>query len=113
MSSTTRSAPIITPEIANHVLAHFGRGGYEAGSFTQQLIALIARADPSNTARLALGFPAYVAAVVGMQNDPDGAAWLTKLAAAEGPVGCRSCGGTAGPYDLTTGLCEDCLDGAK
>lgn len=32
---------------------------------------------------------------------------------AEGPVGCPGCGDTAGPFDLTTGLCEDCLDGAK
>lgn len=113
MSTTAQAAPTITPEIANHVLAHFGCGGYEAGSFTRLLIEMIARADPQNTARLALGFPGYGAAVVGMQNDPDGLAWLTKLAAGEGPLGCTNCGDTAGPFDPTTGRCEDCLGGGK
>lgn len=32
--------------------------------------------------------------------------------AAEGPIGCRRCGDTAGPYDPATGLCENCLGGA-
>jgi hypothetical protein len=54
----------ITPDQAAHVLFHYGAGGMEAGSFTRALIALIARADTSNKARLALGFPGYVAAVI-------------------------------------------------
>lgn len=29
----------------------------------------------------------------------------------EGPVGCRQCHGTGGPFDPASGLCEDCLPG--
>lgn len=31
--------------------------------------------------------------------------------ATEAPLGCRNCGDTAGPFDPTTGLCENCLPG--
>jgi hypothetical protein len=111
MTRTDTAAPAITPEIANHVLFHYGRGGYQAGNFTTQLISTIAAADMQNMARLALGFPGYTAAVIGMQYDRDALAWLTKLAGGEGPHACPSCGDTAGPFDLNTGRCEDCLPG--
>lgn len=76
-----RSA-VITPVVANHVLAHFGAGGYEAGQFTRDLILLIARADIRNKYRLALGHPDYVAAVV-LAQAPGGAEQLAAIASTE------------------------------
>lgn len=110
MHTPPTTAPVITPVVANHVLHHYGRGGYQAGSFTRQLITTIAAADLENRARLALGFPEYTAAVIGMEYDPDGAAWLARIAGGEGPVACQ-CGDTAGPFDLAARLCENCLPG--
>lgn len=76
---------LITPVIAAHVLAHFGRGGYEAGSFTADLIMLIARADPDNRARLLCPFPGYVSAVNLAQNTTTGIDRLAEIAAQEVP----------------------------
>jgi hypothetical protein len=72
--------PEITPEIASHVLAHFGAGGYHPGSFTRDLILLIARADPSRRRRLALAEPAYVLAVSLAQDSADGVETLRAIA---------------------------------
>lgn len=76
------TAPAITAIEASHVLAHFGAGGYPAGSFTRTLIRATTAADPANRARLALGFPGYVAAVDLAQNDPAGIAKLQAIARA-------------------------------
>ncbi|MEU8199540.1 hypothetical protein AB0C10_37725 [Microbispora amethystogenes] len=73
----------ISDEVASHVLAHFGHGGYLAGSFTRALMHAIASADPSNQHKLALGFPEYVAAVRRAQNERDGIATLQKIARGE------------------------------
>lgn len=73
--------PTISAETANHVLFHYGRGGYQAGSFTEHLIKTIDMADPDNRDRIALGFPDYVAAVVAIQYDRDGIAHLQRIAA--------------------------------
>lgn len=70
----------VTPEVASHVLHHYGEGGYEAGSFTRQLIATVAAADPINMARLGLGFPEYVAAVRLANNFTEGIAILRAIA---------------------------------
>lgn len=72
--------PTIPAETANHVLFHFGHGGYQAGSFTQLLISAIAAADIINQDKLTLGFPDYVAAVHAMQYDRDGIANLQRIA---------------------------------
>lgn len=71
----------ITDEVAAHVLAHFGRGGYHAGSFTTHLMSALAAADEENFARLATGFPGYAAAVWIAQNDFNGIATLRSIAA--------------------------------
>jgi hypothetical protein len=73
----------ITPEVANHVLSHYGRGGYQAGSLIEQIIKAIDMADPANRDKLALGFPEYVAAVVAIQYDPAGVSNLTAIAQGE------------------------------
>lgn len=73
----------ITPKMAAHVLHHFGSGGIPAGSFTTGLIALIARADPQNQAKLGLGFPGYVHAVYIAQNRETGITELRAIAAEE------------------------------
>lgn len=71
----------IPAETAAHVLFHYGRdGGYQAGSFTEQLITTIDMADPGNRDKLALGFPDYVAAVVAIQYDPQGVTRLQQIA---------------------------------
>ena len=74
----------IPAETAAHVLFHYGRdGGYQAGSFTDQLITTIDMADPGNRDKLAAGFPDYVAAVVAIQYDPQGVARLQEIAAGQ------------------------------
>ncbi|MET9956678.1 hypothetical protein ABZ135_34740 [Streptomyces sp. NPDC006339] len=74
----------IPAETAAHVLFHYGRdGGYQAGSFTEQLITAIDMADPANRDKLAAGFPDYVAAVVAIQYDPNGVHHLQRIAAGQ------------------------------
>ncbi|MER7517841.1 hypothetical protein [Streptomyces sp. NPDC126499] len=74
----------IPAETAAHVLFHYGReGGYQPGSFTEQLITTIDMADPGNRDRLAAGFPDYVAAVVAIQYDPAGVTRLQQIAAGQ------------------------------
>ena len=74
----------IPAETAAHVLFHYGRdGGYQAGSFTEQLIKTIDMADPGNRDKLAVGFPDYVAAVVAIQYDPNGVGHLQQIAAGQ------------------------------
>lgn len=53
----------VDEETARNVLFYFGdrENGWEAGSFTTQLMSAIARADELNKQRLSLGFPALVA----------------------------------------------------
>ncbi len=74
------SSTVITPATARHVLWHFGEGGHPAGSFTERLLDLICRADPTHAARLALGFPGEVAAVHLAQNNPTGIEQLQAIA---------------------------------
>lgn len=52
--------PTLTPHVAAHVLWYFGAGGYEPGSYIQQLLTLISRADPVNTRLLRNVYPEYV-----------------------------------------------------
>lgn len=78
------SSPTIPPDVAAHVLFHYGReGGYQAGSFTEQLLTTIGMADPANRNRISLGFPDYVAAVVAIQYHPDGVARLQAIVRGE------------------------------
>lgn len=52
--------PALSQHVASHVLWYFGAGGYEPGSFVEQLLLLIARADPVNTSLLRGVYPEYV-----------------------------------------------------
>ena len=76
-------APEITREVAAHVLAHFGAGGYHPGSYVRDLILLIARADPQRRRRLALAEPAYVLAVALAQDTAHGVEALHTIAAGQ------------------------------
>lgn len=111
------SSPTIPAETARHVLAHFGAdGGIPAGSFTQQLITTIAMADMVNKAKLAGAFPDYTAAVIGAEYDPDGIAFLQRLAASDvdGPAQCSVCKSTVGPFVPGHPVrCEDCAGGGQ
>ena len=74
------SSPTISPDVAAHVLFHYGReGGYQAGGFTELIISAIDRADPSNKAKLERGFPEYVAAVNAMQYSSTGIEYLQSI----------------------------------
>lgn len=98
------SSPTIPPDVAAHVLFHYGRdGGYQAGSFTTALLTAMATADPSNLDRLAAGFPEYVAAVTAIQYDPHGVERLQDIAAGR----CTRCKQADGPF-VPSGLCEAC-----
>jgi hypothetical protein len=77
MSTTSHSIPA---DVAAHVLAHYGQeGGYQAGGFTQLIISAIDRADPTNKAKLELGFPEYVAAVNVAQYSRNGIEYLQSI----------------------------------
>jgi hypothetical protein len=83
-NTLSTNGPTIPPDVAAHVLFHYGcEGGYQAGSFTEQLLTTIAMADEANTHRLSLGFPEYVAAVTAIQYDPDGVERLQRIAKGE------------------------------
>jgi hypothetical protein len=98
------SSPTIPPDVAAHVLFHYGReGGYQAGSFTTALLSAMGTADPSNLDRLTAGFPEYVAAVTAIQYDPNGVERLQDIAAGR----CTRCKCTDGP-NTPAGLCEPC-----
>ncbi|MGQ4513627.1 hypothetical protein [Streptomyces sp. DW26H14] len=71
--------PVITSEIANHVLWHYGQGGHPAGSFTTGLLTLWGRADDTNSARLASQWPDYAAAIE-LAERADGIAELQHIA---------------------------------
>jgi hypothetical protein len=47
------------PDVAAHVLWHFGRGGYRPGSFIEALLAAFAKADSHNFMRLEMAYPEY------------------------------------------------------
>jgi len=79
MSHTTT----IPPEVAAHVLSHFGRGGYPAGDWTESLITLIDRADMANRARLLAAFPECGRAVLLAKYDEEGIATLQRIAQGE------------------------------
>lgn len=71
---------VITPHQARQVLYIFGKGGYPPGGFVQQLIETIQQADEQNRAKLALGFPGYVAAINLAQHTHGGIATLREIA---------------------------------
>lgn len=103
----SQQTPTISPEVAQHVLWAFDRGGYEPGSFTQHLLRAFATADLINFHQLEAAYPEYASAVAGAQNDPAGIANLQRLANG-GPIACATCGDTDGPFDRQNGtwLCE-------
>lgn len=66
--------------IARMVLGHFGaEGGYEPGGFTSLLLQAYGKADPSNRARLRLGFPVQAEMMDACMNTEHGVAALQKL----------------------------------
>jgi hypothetical protein len=75
----------ITPEVAAHVLSHFGAdGGYPASGFKTTLMLAIAQADSVNRDLLARGYPAYVKAFNLAQMTDGGTSTLQAIAARDG-----------------------------
>lgn len=97
------SSPTIPPDVAAHVLNHYGREGIPAGDWHETLITLIARADIEDAAKLAGAFPDYGSAVLIAKYNPDGLTWLQDIAAGR----CTRCKQDDGPF-TPTGLCEPC-----
>jgi|GEM_PF-2238533 len=79
------SRPVVALDVARHVLWHFGDTnlGQEPGGFMSALLVAISRADALNGARLAAGFPAHVAAVTAVKNEPWGLEWLRGIVKAD------------------------------
>ncbi len=79
---TEEGSTPITREVANNVLNWFRADeGYPAGSFFETLYLAASKADALNQARLALGFPAEMAAFLIAQKQPDGLDFLRVVAA--------------------------------
>lgn len=70
----------ISTETANHVLWHFGRGGYRPGDFTVHLMLAWNHADPTNQKRLAASFPELCAALNLANYTEDGVMQLRAIA---------------------------------
>lgn len=79
------SRPVISLEVAQRVLYHFGDTnlGVEAGGFFSALLVAISRADLLNRARLAEAFPEDVAAVAAVKDQPWGLDWLRGIVKAD------------------------------
>lgn len=59
---TAKAEPVITPQIANHILWFFSHDeGFQPGGFFEAFYDLASRADKENLERLAEGFPAQIA----------------------------------------------------
>jgi hypothetical protein len=70
-------------EEARNVLGHFGiEGGWTAGGFTTALMTAYGKADQSNRARLALGFPELCEAMRLAMDAGDGIALLVRRVSA-------------------------------
>lgn len=79
---TRLAREIISPEQARHVLHAYGSpGGYQAGSFTTNLIECFQTADPHNFAALSRSYPGYGAAVTLAREHANGIAVLQVIAA--------------------------------
>jgi hypothetical protein len=103
------NGPTIPRETARHVLWRYDRaGGAQPGSFTVHLMAAIESADVRNRAILRDAYPELTAALHLARYDEEGLAKLQRIAAGEGPLGCK-CGDSAGPFTFE-GRCEDCAE---
>lgn len=70
-------------ELAWYVLRQFGDPNWpRPGSFYESLVETVARADPTNQARLAVAFPELVRLVALAQNEPGGMVELRLMAMA-------------------------------
>lgn len=70
--------PVITVDVARHVLWHFGDTnlGVDGGHFVNRLLATASAADTENVERLRLGFPVLIAAWESVARRPWGLDWL-------------------------------------
>lgn len=103
------NSPTIPRETARHVLWRYDRNGAaQPGSFTVHLMAAIESADVRNRAILRDAYPELTAALHLARYDEEGLAKLQRIAAGQGPLGCK-CGDSAGPFDLQ-GRCENCVE---
>jgi hypothetical protein len=74
----------ITPEIARHVLWHYGADhGMQPGRGVQTLMVAIDAADMVTVEKYRLGFPEIVGAMLAAKNDEDGVSRLQAIAAGE------------------------------
>lgn len=77
--------PVISLEVARHVLAHFGDTGLgvQPGHFVARLLVLASAADPENSEKLRAGWPEYIAAFEAVSRKPWGLDWLRGIVKAD------------------------------
>lgn len=74
----TPARPVITLDVARHVLWHFGDTnlGQEPGHFVQRLLVLASAADEANLEKLRTGWPELIYAWESVARKPWGLDWL-------------------------------------
>lgn len=77
--------PVITVQVARHVLWHFGDTnlGVDGGHFITRLLATASAADTENIEKLRLGFPELIAAWESVARRPWGLDWLRGIVKAD------------------------------
>ncbi|WP_406501918.1 hypothetical protein OHA04_37395 [Streptomyces sp. NBC_01590] len=101
--------PVITEDIARHVLWHYGcDGGIQPGSYTERLMETIDAADVVNAEILRGAYPELVAAMLTAKDDIGGVEHLQQIA---GGLRCIRCSDVDGPFGGSPQrpLCEACL----
>lgn len=78
----TPPRPVITLDVARHVLWHFGDTnlGQEPGHFVQRLLVLASAADEDNLERVRAGWPELIHAWESVARKPWGLDWLRGIA---------------------------------
>lgn len=83
--NTVMDRPVISLEVARHVLFHFGDTGLgvQPGHFVSRLLVLASSADTENLEKLRAGWPEYVAAFEAVSRKPWGLDWLRGIVKAD------------------------------
>jgi hypothetical protein len=72
---------VVTVEVAQHVLWHFGDSnlGLQPGTFVERLLNTMSAADAANLTKLSLVFPGYGEAFHAVAHEHWGLEWLRKM----------------------------------
>ncbi len=81
MTENNTKERVVSREVAQHVLWHFGdrNWGQQGGKFTERLLMLIQSADRTNLEKLRQVYPEHVEAVMNVATKAWGLDWLQKI----------------------------------